>query len=90
MKLSKTFLYNKLVTKVNNIDTSGFVLKIKCDADKSYLAKKKKIINANKKVLDTSGLVKKTDYNAKITEIKDKIPSISSLSTTTALTEIKN
>ena len=33
------------------------------------------------KISDTSGLVKKTDYNAKITEIKDEIPSISVLST---------
>ena len=31
-------------------------------------------------------LVKKTDYNAKITEIEDKIPSISGLATKTALT----
>ena len=29
------------------------------------------------KVPDTSGLVKKTDYNAKITEIEGKIQSIS-------------
>ena len=31
------------------------------------------------KIPDTSSLVKKTDYNAKITEIKGKILSISSL-----------
>ena len=29
--------YNKLVTKVDNIDTSGFVLKTKYDTDKSEL-----------------------------------------------------
>ena len=29
--------YDKLVEKVNNIDTSGFVLKTKYDADKSEL-----------------------------------------------------
>ena len=29
--------YNKLVAKVNNIDTSGFVLKTKYDTDKSEL-----------------------------------------------------
>ena len=30
----KNFVYDKLVAKVNNIDTSGFVLKTKYDADK--------------------------------------------------------
>ena len=30
----KKDVYDKLVTKVNNIDTSGFVLKTKYDTDK--------------------------------------------------------
>ena len=50
-------MYNKLVPKVDAIDTSGFVLKSKCDTDESSL--KKKVIDADKKILDTSGLVKK-------------------------------
>ena len=33
-------IYDKLVAKVNNIDTSGFVLKTKQDTDKSNLEKK--------------------------------------------------
>ena len=33
-------MYDKLVAKVNNIDTSGFVLKTKCDTDKSELEQK--------------------------------------------------
>ena len=41
-------LYDKLVTKVDNIDTSGFVLKTKYDMDKSEL---------ENKILDTSALV---------------------------------
>ena len=36
----KKTMYNKLVAKVNNIDTSGFVLKNKYDTDKSDLEKK--------------------------------------------------
>ena len=32
--------YDKLVEKVRNIDTSGFVLKIKLDTDKTELEKK--------------------------------------------------
>ena len=52
--------YNKLVTEVNNIDTSGFVLKTEYNTDKSEL---------ENKIHDTCGLVKKTDYDTKITEI---------------------
>ena len=33
-------VYGKLVTKVNNIDTTGLVLKITYDRDKSDLEKK--------------------------------------------------
>ena len=44
--------YNKLVTKVNNIDTSGFILKTKYDADKLKL---------ENKIPDTINLIKKTD-----------------------------
>ena len=39
---------------------------------------------------DISELVKKTDYNAKITVIEGKIPSISGLTTNAALTAIKS
>ena len=68
--------YNKLVAKVNGIDTSKFILKTKYDTDKSELE--------NKIDTDTSGFVKKTDYNAKIAEIENKIPDISNLATKTA------
>ena len=40
--------------------------------------------------IDTSGLVKKTDYNTKISEIEDKIPDISGLATKTALNTVEN
>ena len=53
-------VYDKLVVKVNSIDTSGFILKTKYDTDKSEL---------ENKIPDTSDLVKMTDYNTKITEI---------------------
>ena len=35
-------------------------------------------------------VVKKSDYNAKISEIEGKIPSISNLATTSALTTVEN
>ena len=37
---------------------------------KKILKKKKKIKGVNKKILNTSGLVKKADLNATITELK--------------------
>ena len=35
-------------------------------------------------------LLKKTDYSSKITEIENKIPSISGLATNSALTTVEN
>ena len=55
MKLSKKTTYDKLVAKVNHIDTSGFVLQTKYSTDKSDL--EKKISDGNKTIPDSSGLV---------------------------------
>ena len=57
----KKTVYDKLVAKVNSIDTNAFVLKTKYDTDKKEL---------ENKIPNTNDLVKKTDYNTKITEIK--------------------
>ena len=43
-----------------------------------------------KKILDTSKLVKKSNYNAKISEVENKIPSISGLVATSVLTAVEN
>ena len=77
----KKTVYDKLVAKVNNIDTSGFVLKTKYQTDKTEL---------EKKIPDVSNLVKKADYDAKVSEIGSKIRSISGLATTSALTAVEN
>ena len=63
----KKTVCDKLVATVNSIDTRAFVLKTKCDMDKLEL---------ENKIPNTSGLVKKTDYNTKISEIEGKIPYI--------------
>ena len=84
----KKIEYDKLVTNVDNNDTTGFVLKTTYDTDKSDLGKK--ISDADKKIPDTSDLAKKTDLNAKITEIESKIPSITCLATNSALTAVEN
>ena len=79
--------YDKLVTKVNNIDDPlKFILKAKYDTDKSDL--EKKISDAEKETPDTSGRVKKTDLNSKITEIESKM--VSGLATNSALTKFEN
>ena len=55
--VAKMSVYDKLVAKVNNIDTTGFVLKTSYDTDKSDL--EKKISDADKKIPDSSELAKK-------------------------------
>ena len=52
--------YNKFVTKVNNINTTGFLLKTKYDTDKSDL--EKKISDAEKKIPNTGDLAKKNTF----------------------------
>ena len=76
----KKDVHDKLVAKVNGIDTSNFILKTKYDTGKSEL---------ENKIRDTSGLLKETDYNAKIPEIEGKIPDISNLATKAALNTVE-
>ena len=70
-------MYDKLVAKVNNIDTSDFVLKTKYQTDKTEL---------ERKITNVTDFVKK----AKLTELEKKIPDVSSLATKTALTAVEN
>ena len=73
----KKTVYNKLVAKVDNIDTSDFVLKTKYNTDKTEL---------EKKIPNVTDFVKKV----KLTELENKIPDISNLATKTALTAVEN
>ena len=84
----KKTVYDKLVAKINNIGTTGFLLKTTYDTNKLDL--EKKISDADKKIPDTSELAKETDLNAKITEIGSKIPRITGLATNSALTTVEN
>ena len=70
----KKTVYDKLVAKVNNIDTTDFVLKTNFNT---------KFTALENKIPNTSGLVKKTG-------IENKIPDISGLATETALTTVEN
>ena len=71
-------MHDKLVTKVNNIDTNGFVLKTKYKTDKTELGIK---------IPNVSSLVKNSDYNTKLSKIEGKIPSTIDLVTNPVLTE---
>ena len=73
----KKTVYDKLVAKVNNIDTSDFVLKTNYNADKTEL---------ENKIPDVTEFFKK----AKLTELENKIPDVSSLATKTQLTSVEN
>ena len=77
MMLLKKTVYDKLVAKVDNIDTRDSVLKTMCNTDKTEL---------EKKIPDVGNLVNKT----KLIELENKIPDISNLATKTALTAVEN
>ena len=73
----KKTVYEKVVAKVDDIDTSDFVLKNKYQKYKTEL---------ENKIPNVTDFVKK----AKLTELEDKIPDISNLLTKTALTAAEN
>ena len=74
----KKDICDKLVAKVNSIDTSGFALKTKYDTDKSEIKNKIPDTSGLKiegKISDASNLATK----AALTTVENKIPSVSSL-----------
>ena len=62
--------YNSLKTKVDNIDPTNFVLRTKYEKDGSDF--EDKITKIEKKIPDVIDLVKKIDFNTKVTEIEGK------------------
>ena len=77
----KRTVYDKLVTKVNAIDTNEFVLKFNVTIINYFL---------KMKYLMLVDLLKKKDYNTKIIEIEGTTTSITDLATTTALSAVEN
>ena len=63
----KKTVYDKLVAKIYNIDTSGLAKKTDYNT---------KITEIENKIPDSSSFFKKTDYNTKITEREGKIPDL--------------
>ena len=92
----KKTVYNKLVAKVDNIDTSDFVIKTNHNTkitelenkipDISNLATKTALPAIENKIPNTSNLATKTALST----VENKIPDTSNLATKTALTTVEN
>ena len=76
--------YDKLVNKVNGIDTTNFVSRTKYEKDGSDF--EDKINKIDKEIPDVSDLVKKSA----LTAVENKITDVSGLATTSALTAAEN
>ena len=85
------------IKNISHVDTSSFALKtnlanLKTEVDKLDIDKLVPVPVDLSKLSDVvkNDVVKKTDYNAKIAEMENKIPDISNLATKTALNTIEN
>ena len=85
------------IKNIMQVHTSGFALKsnldnLKTEVDKLDIDKLKPLPDDVSKLSNVvaNEVIKKTDYNNKITEIEGKIPDISNLATKTALTIVEN
>ena len=85
------------IKNISHVDTSSFALKtnlanLKTEVDKLDIDKLVPVPVDLSKLSDVvkNDVVKKTDYNAKITEIENKIPDISNLASKTALNTVEN
>ena len=85
------------IKNISHVDTSSFALKtnlanLKTEVDKLDIDKLVPVPVDLSKLSDVvkNDVVKKTDYNAKITEIENKIPNISNLATKTSLNTVQN
>ena len=91
---TKTDLKNLTYVDVSSFASKANLASLKTEVDKIDVDKLKALsvdlakLSYENKIPDASGLVKKTDFNTKVTEIEGKIPSISSLATNSALTAV--
>ena len=85
------------IKNISNVDASNFALKTnwanwKTEVDKLDIDKLVPVPVDLTKLSDVvkNDVVKKADYNTKITDLENKIPDISNLITKTALTSVEN
>ena len=79
----KNTKFNTLKTKDSTTDTTTSIHRNQYNTDKYNL--EKKIVDVNKIIPDTIGLVTTPALNTKISEVENKIPDTSSLGTSTVL-----
>ena len=84
------------IKNISHVDTSSFALKtnlanLKTEVDKLDIDKLVPVPVDLSKLSDVvkNDVVKKTDYNAKITKIENKIPDINNSATKTALNTVE-
>ena len=85
------------IKNISHVDTSSFALKanlanLKTKLDKLDIDKLVPVPVDLSKLSDVlkKDVIEKADYNAKITEIENKIPDISNLATKTSLNTVEN
>ena len=85
------------IKNISHVDTSSFALKtilanLKTEVDKLDINKLTPVPTDLSKLSNVvkNDIIKKTDYNAKTTEIENKIPDISNLVTKTKLDTVEN
>ena len=85
------------IKNISHVDTSSFALKanlanLKTGVDKLDIDKLVPVPVDLSKLSDVlkNYVIKKTDYNARITEIENKIPDVSNLATKTELNTVEN
>ena len=85
------------IKNISHLDTSSSALKanlanLKTEVDKLDIDKLVPVPVDLSKLSNVvkNDVIKKTDYNAKITEIENKVPDISNLATKTALNTVEN
>ena len=85
------------IKNISHVNTSNFTLKtnlanLKTEVDKLGIGKLVPVPVDLSKLSDVvkNDVIKKTDYNAKITEVKNKIPDVTNLATKTAVNTVEN
>ena len=85
------------IKNISHVDTSSFALKtnlanLKTEVDKLDIDKLVPVPVDLSKLSDVlkNYVIKKTDYNARITEIENQIPDVSNLATKTELNTVEN
>ena len=85
------------IKNISHVDTSNFALRttlanLKTEVDKLDIDKLVPVSTDLSKLSNVvkNDVVKKADYNTKITDLENKIPDISNLITKTALTSVEN